>query len=145
MGWGKTVPQQSTIGNLLYRVYPYEHVKVYVADNQVRFYLPTTVIVPDALDKAYDALAKAYEMDGKTAEKVKDAMERIRVRSLDNAAAYFALDEYKESGDNFRRAYRVGSHPAMNRVDTIALFYAGIAAISGEDYETGIRDLDKVL
>lgn len=140
------VPSESVdIGGTVYTMYTYEHFKAYVKDGRLEFYLPVTVVVPNALDTAYDAFAKAYSLDEKSAKKVAEGLGNVRNRSLEYGSALYTLREYKAAADNFRRAYKASAHPAVNNIDTLSLFYAGFLGTIAEDYAVAIKDLDAAL
>ncbi|MDR2891380.1 MAG: tetratricopeptide repeat protein [Alistipes sp.] len=143
--FGQTTTRQEEMGGATVTVYPYEHFTAWVSGGQVQFFLPTTVVDPAALDNAYDAYDHAYTMDAKSARKVADGMENIRIRGMENGGAHFSLSKHLEASADFRRAYRASVHPAVNRLDTIALFYAGMTGVFGGDYENAIADLDRAI
>ncbi len=143
--YGNAAPEVQTINDSEYTVYVYEHFKAYINNGMVEFFVPVTVVDPAALDKAYDAFAKAYEMDAKTASKVKDGMSSIRTKSFENGGTLYALGDYVDASQQFRRAFRASSHPTVGAIDTMALYYAGMAAAYGEEYEVSLADLDKAL
>ncbi len=145
LSYGTTAPTQETVGGQEYSVYTYQHAKAYVTNGMVEFFVPVTVIDPAALDKSYDAFAKAYELDAKSAKKVGDGMNSIHTRSFENGGAFYSLGDFKAASVNFRRAYRASSHPASAAIDTLALFYAGMTARYAEDFTTSLEDLDKAI
>jgi tetratricopeptide (TPR) repeat protein len=149
---GQATPTQETLGGKTYNVYTYDHAKVYVSEGVVSFFIPVTVVDPAALDKAYDALDKAYQMDPKTAKKVNDGMTTIRIKSFENGGSRYELQQYRDAATEFRRSFKAGSHPAVNAPDTLALYYAAMSsAYSGNetqdkaDFEASLADFDKLL
>ncbi len=144
--YGDAAPEGVTIGSTTYAVYTYEHFKAYVLDGKVELFMPVTIIDPSALDKAYDAYDKAYALDAKgSTKKVKAGIENIHNKSMENGAGYYSLNDYKTAAENFRRAYKASIHPTSAKTDTLALFYAGMTAIFGSEYQTALADLDKAL
>ncbi|MDR2894290.1 MAG: tetratricopeptide repeat protein [Alistipes sp.] len=143
--FGEAPAAEANIEGTLYTVYTYEHFKAYLQGGAVEFYIPTTVVDPAALDKAYDALNTAYEMDAKTAKKVGEGMGNIRVSSFEHGTALYSAQDFKNAADNFRRAFRASSHPASPAVDTMAIYYAGMSAVYGEDWAASLADLEKAL
>ena len=136
--------RQETIGGTAYTVYPYEHFTAYVAEGLVQFYVPTTVVEPGLLDKAYSAFAKAYELDQKSS-KIGKGLDNVRIRGRENGGAFFSLGEYLKAADNFRSAYRASAHPAASQIDTLAIYYSGMSAFYGGDYPAALEDLNKAL
>ncbi|MDR2912008.1 MAG: tetratricopeptide repeat protein [Alistipes sp.] len=145
IAFGEGAPAEQTVGGQAYKVYTYENVKVYAAGGTVSFWTPTTVVDPAALSKAYDAYDKAYTMDAKSAKKVGAGMDNIHARGFENGSAYYSLGEFVKSADNFRMAYRASAHATAAAVDTMSLYYAGMAAANGEDYAAAKSDLDQAL
>ncbi len=145
LSMGDVAPTQETVGDSAFSVYTYEHVKVYVANGVVDFFVPITVVQADALDKAYEALDKAYQLDARTAKKVGEDMTTIRLKSFENGTSQYAIGNHLAAAGEFRRAYNVSNHPSIPVIDTISLYYAGMAAAIGEDYENSLKDIDKVI
>ncbi len=143
--FGDAIPEEVTIGEADYTVYTYEHFKAYLLDGRVDVFVPLTVIDPAALDKAYDAFAKAYDLDPKTVKKVGIGLTNVHIRSVDNGGAYYALLDFAEAAKNFRMAYKASAHPAVNNIDTMSLFYAGYLGTFAGDYKTALNDLNKAL
>jgi tetratricopeptide (TPR) repeat protein len=142
LSFGEAPTEAIELGRTLYTVYTYEHFKGYVADGKLVFYLPTTIIVENALPQAYDAYAKAYDMDAKTLKKVNVGMLNIQNRGLEKGTAFFNLQEYKAAADNFRMAYRASAHPSVAMLDTVSLYNAGFVGALAGDYENAVKDLD---
>jgi tetratricopeptide (TPR) repeat protein len=144
--FGKDVtPTTETVGAEEYTVYPYEHFKAYLLGGVVDFFTATTVVDPAALDKAYDAYAKAYEIDAKQSRKVADGMSSIRLKSFENGGSLYKLGLYNDAATNFRRAYRASTHPSSAAIDTLSLYYAGMSSTFGEDNATALVDLEKAI
>lgn len=143
--FGEVAPVTEQVGDAEYLVYTYEHFKAYVKGGKVEYYVPVTVIAPNALDKAYEAFAKAYEIDARTERKVNTGMINIRNKSVEYGGTLYAFKDYKAAADNFRRAYRASIHPALNQTDTLSLFYAGFLGTIAGDYQTALADLNKAI
>jgi tetratricopeptide (TPR) repeat protein len=149
---GSVTPTQETLGSTTYSVYTYPHTRVYVSNGVVDFFVPTTVVDPQALDKAYEALDKAYTMDPKTAKKVGTDMATVRLKSYENGGTQYTLGNYKAASNEFRRAFKVSTHATVPAIDTLALYYAGMsgtyAASESQDpaeYTAALADFDKLL
>lgn len=134
-----------TVGETTYKAYPFEHFKAYVSNGVVEFFVPTTVIDPSALDKAYEAYDKAYGLDSKTTVDVMNGMSSIHLKSFENGGALYSLGKYTEAATNFRRAFTASAHPASPSVDTIAIYYAGMSSSFGNDNANALVDLDKAI
>lgn len=141
--YGEAPVETVDLGGAEYSVYAYEHFKAYIKDGRLEFYVPTTVIADNALLKAYEAFAKAYDMDHKTAKKVGAGMQNLRNRSLENGNTYFNLKNFKLAADNFRMAYKASAHPSVNEPDTASLYNAGFLGTIAEDYASALEDIDQ--
>lgn len=143
--FGDVAAQEETVEGRKFKTYNFEHFKAYLAGSTVGFYTANTVIVPDALDKAYDAFAKAYEMDAKTKTKVGHGMSNIHTKSFEDASAQYSLRNYKAAAVDFRRAYRASAHPASAAIDTAALYYSGMTAVLAEEYNEALEALNRAI
>lgn len=143
--FGQGAPSEETIGGRTYKVYTYEHFKTYLNGDQVEFFVPTTVVEPAALDKAMESYSKAYEMDKKQSKKVAEGLERLRVKSVENAGAAYSLGDYKSASANFRRAYRASEHPSMKSVDTLSLYYAGMTGMFAQEFEPALGEIERAI
>jgi tetratricopeptide (TPR) repeat protein len=140
--FGNAPKESVTLGEAKYMLYTYEHFKAYLKDGKLEFYVPTTIIVEGAIPLAYDAFAKAYDLDAKSVKKVSVGMQKIHTRSFENGATYFNLKDFKTAADNFRLAYKASVHPAMAHPDTVSLYNAGFLGTLAGDYANAIKDLD---
>ncbi len=143
--YGNAAIENIKLGDTEYVVYTYEHFKAYVKAGKLEFHTPVTVIDPAALDKAYEAFAKAYDLDKNSVKKVNAGMLNVQNKSMENGSAYYTLKEFKTAADNFRRAYKASAHPAVNNIDTTSLFYAGFLGTIAGDYKTALDDLNKAI
>jgi tetratricopeptide (TPR) repeat protein len=149
---GDVPSTQETLGERTYTVYNTGNAKVYVVNGSVDFYTATTVVDPAALDKAYEAFGKAYELDPKTAKRVGEGMATIRIKSFENGAGLYTLGKPKIASTEFRRAFTASSHPAAPAIDTMALYYAGMMGVYAgsdskdpADFTAALADLDKAI
>ncbi len=144
VSFGEVAPVQETINDQTVTYYPFTHLKAYVSNGVVDFFVPTTVVDSEALQKAYDSFNKAYELDAKNT-KVGADIQRVFLRSFETGGALYSIGDYSNAAINFRRAFKASSHPTSPAIDTLSTFYAGMAAALGGDYENALTDLDKAL
>ena len=145
LSMGDAPAAQETLSESTFTVYDYPHVKVYVSNGVVDFFVAKTVVQEGALDMAYEALDKAYQLDAKSAKKVGDNMRAIRLKSFENGTSLYAIGERRDAAREFRRAFMVSNHATSPEVDTVAIYYAGMSGTYGEDHENAVRDLDKAI
>ena len=96
----------------------------------------TAPIYPDALAKALEAYAKAYEVDVKKT-KVKDinlGIETITNNYLDDAMSSYMFEDYAKASELFGKAAEASVTEPYSKVDTTALYNAGFTAWMMKDY-----------
>lgn len=143
--YGDAASTSETVSGKEYTVYTYEHFKAYLSNGMVDFFIPVTVVDPAALDKAYEAFAKAYEMDAKSSKAVVEGMQAVQRKSVEDAGAQFTLGNYKQAATGFRRAYNASAHATSPAIDTLSLFYAGMSSAHALDHNAALEDLGKAL
>ncbi len=143
MTYGDATPAVESISGKDYTVYTYEPLKAYLLNGVVDFFVPLIVADPAALDKAYEAFVKAYEMDTKTAKAVREGLNLVKSRSIEEASGQYSLGNYKDAATNFRRAYNASIHPTAGPIDTLSLYYAGMSSAHALEHEAAIVDLRK--
>jgi tetratricopeptide (TPR) repeat protein len=107
----------------------------------------TNPVYADALAKACEAYAKAYEVDAKKS-KVKDitaGLELIANNYLDDAMSSYMFGEYAEASDLFGKAAATSATEPLAQVDTTALYNAGFTAWMVKDYTRAEEFFNKCL
>ena len=104
-------------------VYPY--FTAYVKDNKVATWKQTKWVMKDAPAKAIEAYNKAYELDPKTADKVKEGLKQVS--DFCSQAGNTGIDSgnYAEAAKAYVTAYKAQSSPAYGEADPALLYYAG--------------------
>ena len=143
--YGDAAPATEVIAGKEFKVLTYDHFKAYLLDGVVEYFVPVTVVDPQALDKAYDAFVKAYEIDPKKAKDVGTGLEAIRRKSVEDASAQFTFGNYKGAATAFRRAYNASTHSTAPQIDTLSLYYAGMSAAHALDHAASLEDLNKAV
>lgn len=134
------------IGQDEYAVYIYPDVKVYLnADGKVMFWVPLTTVEQGAFDKAYDAYAKAYEVDNKSASRVKEGILNLANEYKKVGDNLFSQRQFEQTADNFAKAFDIQMHPAVNQVDTAILYNAGLFYTFANDFTKAEQYLEKAL
>lgn len=121
----------------------YNTCNYYISINDVLSIIEITEpIDPDALGKAAEAYAKAYELDVKGAKKndIANGLENIHKKLMDGAYNNYYLSKYKEASAMFEKSFRVSATEPCAKMDTICLYYAGETARMAGDFERA-RDL----
>lgn len=128
----------------------YDYVTVYLSNGQIVGWKETAPVIEGALDKAIEALNKAYELDPKQGPKVKEQLTAISNYCSQLGDACNNIGEYKLGSEAFETAFRAEMSPAYGTPDASRLYYAGyLAAAAGEkdpaEYARGVELLNKAL
>ena len=107
----------------------------------------TKPVYADALDKAFDAYKKAYEVDVKKS-KVKDitnGLDLLTQNYLDDGMNCYMFEDYAAASKLFGKAAEVSAAQPLNKVDTVALYNAGFTAWMVKDYPRAEEFFNKCL
>jgi len=105
-------------------VYPY--FTAYVLDNKVIAWKQTQLIVEDAPAKAIAAYCKAYELDPKSAAKVKAGLQQVSDFCSQAGDVAGSRNDYADAARSYRQAFEAQSAcPAFGQPNPELLFYAG--------------------
>lgn len=107
----------------------------------------TKPVYADALDKAFDAYKKAYEVDVKKS-KVKDitnGLDLLTQNYLDDGMNCYMFEDYAAASKLFGKAAEVSAAQPLNKVDTVALYNAGFTAWMEKDYPRAEEFFNKCL
>jgi len=89
---------------------------------------------PDALEQAFGAYKKAFELDPKKGKEVADAYKNISGKFQNEAAFYYYTQKLDKASYMFEQAALVSAEPPYAQLDTLALFNASVAArLSGDN------------
>jgi hypothetical protein len=95
----------------------------------------TAPVYPDALDKAYMAYAKAYSIDNKTGKDVSAAFESIAGKYTQEGYTYYQLGKMDLASSAFEKASKVSMSEPLAKLDTNAIYNAGLTAWMCKDLE----------
>lgn len=107
----------------------------------------TKPVYADALDKAFEAYKKAYEVDVKKS-KVKDitnGLNHLTQNYLDDGMNCYMFEDYAAASKLFGKAAEVSAAQPLNEVDTVALYNAGFTAWMVKDYPRAEEFFNKCL
>lgn len=146
-------PQSTGEAKLLdvpYEAWVYPYVTVYIKDGKVVTWKQTQSVLDNAAAKAIEAYNKAYEIDPKTAPKVKEGLKQVN--DFCSQVGNLGIDsgEYQEAADAFVLAYEAQASPAYGEADPTLLYYAGyLRTIDGstnpESFKLGQEYLSKAI
>ena len=92
-------------------MYPY--FTAYVKDNKVVTWKQSKWVLKDAPKKAIEAYNKAYELDPKTAEKVKEGLKQVSDFCSQVGNVGIDSGNYVEAADAYVTAFEAQSSPAL--------------------------------
>ncbi len=129
-------------------VYPY--FTAYVRDGKVVTWKQTKQVVEDAPAQAVAAYEKAYEVDPKSADKVKTGLKQVSDFCSQVGNVNLDLGDYPAASDAYMQAFAAQSSPAYGAPDPVLLYYAGYlrtvdGASNPESFVLGADYLNKAL
>lgn len=123
----------ATINNVAYKVLIYPYFDVYFKDDKVAAWKQTKFVQKGAIDVAIEAYNKAYEVDPKSADKVKEGLKRISDFESQVGDISRELGEYKTAADAYAKAYKAQDNPAYGKANVLLLYLAGFSStVDGE-------------
>lgn len=120
-----TSTEEVTLIEKPYTAWIYPYFTIYVADGKIVAWTQTKDVYPGALDKALEAYAKAYELDPKSAEKVKEGLKQISDFCSQVGNVGLTTGEHAIAAAAYRKAFEAQSMPAFGAADAALLYYAG--------------------
>jgi len=106
-------------------VYPYVTVFVDANGGKVTSWRQTDWVLKEAPQKAVEAYNKAYEIDPKTASKVKDGLKQVCDYFKQLGDISYDLGDYAVASDAYGQAYGIQTSPAYGEGEPLLLYYAG--------------------
>lgn len=104
------------------------------AQGQLAIIEVTSVVEPDALEKAQAAYTKAYSIDPKkTGAAVKAALENLNKKFTDDAYTYYQTGDYAKALPLFEKAAEAKNTEPLSQIDTSCLYNAGFIAAQIQD------------
>ena len=117
--------ESATLVNVPYEAWVYPWFTAYIKDGKIATWSQTQWVIEDAPAKAIEAYNKAYEMDPKTADKVKEGLKQISDFCSQVGNVGIDSGNYVEAADAYVTAFEAQSSPAYEKADPALLYYAG--------------------
>ena len=139
-----------TLVNVPYEAWVYPWFTAYIKDGKIATWSQTQWVIEDAPAKAIEAYNKAYEMDPKTAEKVKEGLKQISDFCSQVGNTGIDTGNYADAADAYALAFEAQSSPAHGNPEPALLYYAGYlrtldGAANPASYVIGADYLNKAL
>jgi tetratricopeptide (TPR) repeat protein len=127
--------------------YVMDRVNFYFINGMLEYWKFTNNLVEKPLHKAYESFLKAKELDekGKAEKSLKDNLNQIKYLFIGEGTSYYSQKEYIGSFKCFAKAIEIGENPIVSFVDTIVIYYAGLSAQVGGDFENAVTYYKKAL
>ncbi len=115
----------------------YPNCNYYFRDGVLQMIEVTNPALPNALDKAFEAYKKAYEIDTKhsKANDIATALKNIGQKYVEQAYNAYTFGDFKKSSELFEAAANVTSTKPCAVVDTNAFYNTGLTAWIAKDYD----------
>ena len=141
---------QETLNGVEYTAWVYPWFTAYIKDNKVATWKQTRWVIKDAPEKAIEAYNKAYELDPKSAGKVKEGLKQISDFCSQVGNAGLDAGDYVGAANAYATAYEAQSNPAYGEADPALLYYAGyLLTVDGanhpESFARGAQALNDAL
>lgn len=121
--------EQETLGEegntKTYEVWVYPYFRAYVLDGKIAAWKLTQRVADGLVETAIESYAKAYELDPKSADRVKAGLKQISDFCSQEGNVNLELGDYKAAADAFGLAYAAQAVPAYGGADPELLYYAG--------------------
>ncbi|MDD3034866.1 MAG: hypothetical protein PHT25_09755 [Bacteroidales bacterium] len=137
--------EDRTVQGVKYSVDVYDDKELfYNEDGTLACYVQTKEYVPgNIIDEGVAALVKAAELDTKNS-KSKDITEKLlamKTRYQSDAMAAYTLGNFKKASNYFEGSVKISSHPLIKQIDTVMMYYTGLTALMGKDYDNAAKYL----
>ena len=121
--------EQETLGEegntKTYEVWVYPYFRAYVLDGKIAAWKLTQRVADGLVETAIESYAKAYELDPKSADRVKAGLKQISDFCSQEGNVNLELGDFKAAADAFGLAYAAQAVPAYGGADPELLYYAG--------------------
>ena len=126
-----------------YDEYVYPDINIWIDNTGVTGWEETKKIVESPLKEAAKALAKAQELDTKSAQKnaISSKYSALKAFFEQEAFVYYQGGKYKLAFDNFENLVNIND--LTQTVDTFAYYYAGLTAFQSKLNDKAIQYLEK--
>ena len=143
---------EATVNGTAFTTLVYPYFTAYAdASGNVVGWKQTRAVQEGLLDKVIESYTKAYELDPKQKDKIRQALESSYNLCRKTGNVCIGIGEYKAAAQAFADAYRIQAVPVFDKADAENLFFAGrLATIVGgngdpEMFAAGAKYLENAL
>ena len=146
--------EQETLGEegntKTYEVWVYPYFRAYVLDGKIAAWKLTQRVADGLVETAIESYAKAYELDPKSADRVKAGLKQISDFCSQEGNVNLELGAFKAAAAAFGLAYAAQAVPAYGGADPELLYYAGyLETVNGSkdpaSFAKGAEYLEKAI
>ena len=116
--------------------YSFANVDIYTSpeNKEIQFWLAKTVVDPQALDKAYQDLMQAKQINAKEFTTSGIMVVGNLANQYQTAGmAYYTLTQREKAAEMFEKSAKAST--LIDKADTVMLYYAGVSYYDAENYE----------
>ena len=137
--------ETATVGGVEMTKYVFPFVEVYVGgDGTIQYWHATKEYIKDALHEAYNNLAKAKEVAPKDfARRAEQTVARLDNQFQTDGRAAYGLGMPKIAARLFDGSF--ATRELVGTIDTVSLFYAGVAYSDAQMYKEALDRFEKAL
>ncbi len=139
--------EEETVSGVVYSKYVYPKIDLFVnAQGNIAFWIAKEDLREDVLNLAYDALAKAKELNDKTFarnNKVKTLIENLTSEFSTVGRTNYMLGAPLVGAELFEGAFKTKELEGV--FDTISLYFAGICYFEGGDFENAKKKFEHMI
>ena len=135
---------QALVGDQTYETAVYPYYTLYLQQGKVVFWKETNYFVDNPYVKAYESYDKAYNLDVEknSTKKVKVGLEALKLKYNASAMNYYAAGDFLGAFGAFEGSHLCSSHPTVNSVDSLIIYYTGVTAQLAGKSESAIKYLN---
>jgi tetratricopeptide (TPR) repeat protein len=127
-------------------VYVYDRVNLTFRNGLLESWKETVAITEDPINKAITAINEAVKLnvDGKASGDITDAVKSLKMAIETEAVAQYESKDFKSSYANFIKLLDLNNIPQLKgQIDTVYMYYAGRAALEGNDFNNAVKMFDQ--
>ena len=140
--------EEATVDGMPFKKEVYADKNLYFdGADMLRIVEVTKPVYEDALAKALEAYAKAYEVDAKKSKEndIKEGILNISQKYYIDGMNQYSLGDYKEAADLLVKAAEASETAPLSVVDTTSIYNAAYIYWASKDYESAKKYFEKCL
>lgn len=141
---------EETINGKTFTTWVYPYFTAYLQNDKLVAWKQTKFVMKNPVPKALEAYNKAYELDPKSAPKVKEGLKQLSDFCSQQGNIGIDTGEYAAAAEAFGQAYEAESSPAFNEPNEQLLYFAGyLLAVDGannpKSFKAGAKYLNRAI